>query len=56
MLVSSAFIGAGAFLIGTGFVSCDQRNIAVAFLSIAVMFTGFSRGGYVVNHVDFGPK
>ncbi|CAG2223698.1 SLC17A5 [Mytilus edulis] len=52
----SAFIGAGAFLIGTGFVSCDQRNIAVAFLSIAVMFTGFSRAGYVVNHVDFGPK
>ncbi|VDI73245.1 MFS transporter, ACS family, solute carrier family 17 (sodium-dependent inorganic phosphate [Mytilus galloprovincialis] len=51
-----AFIGAGAFLIGTGFVSCDQRNIAVAFLSIAVMFTGFSRAGYVVNHVDFGPK
>ncbi|VDI75516.1 Hypothetical predicted protein [Mytilus galloprovincialis] len=50
------FIGAGAFLIGTGFVSCDQRNIAVAFLSIAVMFTGFHRAGYVVNHVDFGPK
>ncbi|CAG2223697.1 SLC17A5 [Mytilus edulis] len=53
---SIAFTGAGAFLIGTGFVSCDQRNIAVAFLSIAVMFTGFHRAGYVVNHVDFGPK
>ncbi|CAC5356926.1 SLC17A5 [Mytilus coruscus] len=53
---SIAFLGSGAFLVATGFASCDQRNMAVAFLSLAVMFTGFNRAGYVVNHVDFGPK
>ena len=51
-----AFIGAGTFLVATGFVTCDQRTLAVAFLSIAVMSTGCSRSAYAVNHVDFAPK
>lgn len=50
------FIGAGACLIVTGFTSCEHRYMAVAFLSLAVMFTGFSQAGYICNHVDFAPK
>ncbi|KAK3104920.1 hypothetical protein FSP39_013216 [Pinctada imbricata] len=51
-----AFLGAGALLIATGFMTCAYRNLAVAFLSLAVMFTGLCRAGYTVNHVDFAPK
>ncbi|KAJ8320002.1 hypothetical protein KUTeg_001589 [Tegillarca granosa] len=40
----------------TGFMSCNQRYLAVAFLSLAVMFTGLCRAGYNCNHVDFAPK
>ncbi|XP_060563708.1 sialin-like [Ruditapes philippinarum] len=51
-----AFAGAGGCLIGTGFCDCEHRTLAVTLLSLAVMFTGFGRAGYVVNHVDFAPK
>lgn len=51
-----SFLGAGAFLVATGFMSCNQRYLAVAFLSLAVMFTGLCRAGYNCNHVDFAPK
>ncbi|XP_060073733.1 sialin-like [Ylistrum balloti] len=50
-----AFIGAGVFSVATGFATCEKRDMAVIFLSIAVMFTGLSRAAYVVNHVDFAP-
>ncbi|XP_045163065.2 uncharacterized transporter slc-17.2-like isoform X2 [Mercenaria mercenaria] len=50
------FAGAGGCLIGTGFCNCEHRALAVALLSLAVMFTGVSRAGYGVNHVDFAPK
>ncbi|OWF55374.1 sialin-like isoform X2 [Mizuhopecten yessoensis] len=52
----SAFVGAGVFSVATGFATCEHRDMAVIFLSIAVMFTGLCRAGYVVNHVDFAPK
>ncbi|KAL4221287.1 hypothetical protein ACF0H5_019550 [Mactra antiquata] len=51
-----SFAGAASCLIATGFCDCTQRTLAVALLSLAVMFTGFCRAGYVVNHVDFAPK
>ncbi|XP_053378608.1 uncharacterized transporter slc-17.2-like [Mercenaria mercenaria] len=51
-----AFAGAGGCLIATGFCNCEYRALAVVLLSLAVMFTGFSRAGYGVNHVDFAPK
>lgn len=52
----TGFLGAGACLIVTGFTPCEHRYLAVAFLSLAVMFTGFSQAGYICNHVDFAPK
>lgn len=51
-----SFTGAGVFLIATGFVTCEQRGLAVAFVSISVMSMGFTRPGFAVNHVDFAPK
>ncbi|XP_069110968.1 sialin-like isoform X2 [Argopecten irradians] len=51
-----AFVGAGVFSVITGFSTCEKRDLAVVYLSLAVMFTGISRAAYVVNHVDFAPK
>ena len=51
-----AFTGAAVFLVATGFMSCDHRDMAVAFLSLAVMFTGLNRAAFIVNHNDFAPK
>lgn len=52
----SAFIGSGAFLIAAGFITCDWRWEAVLFLSVANGFLGLTRGGCMVNHVDFGRR
>ncbi|XP_062591838.1 sialin-like [Saccostrea cucullata] len=52
----SAFIGAGAMSVAVGYTDCDQRGVAVALLSLAVMFTGLCRAGFTVNHVDIAPK
>ncbi|XP_064611528.1 sialin-like [Liolophura sinensis] len=51
-----AFVGASASLVATGFVTCENRMLAIVFLALAVSFLGLSRGGYLVNHVDFGPR
>ncbi|XP_076085056.1 sialin-like [Mytilus galloprovincialis] len=53
---TAAFIGAGIFLIATGFVECEKRGLAVVFLCLALLFTGFERAGYAVNHIDIAPK
>lgn len=52
----SSFLGAGALLVAVGYSSCDKRDVAVVLLSLAVMFTGLSRAGYIVNHIDFAPR
>ncbi|XP_064611627.1 sialin-like [Liolophura sinensis] len=51
-----AFIGSGAFLVAAGFVNCDWRWEAVIFLAVANGFLGLTRGGCMVNHVDFGRR
>jgi hypothetical protein len=51
-----AYIGAGTFLVATGFIPCTQREIAVVFLCLAVLSTGFMSGGYYANHIDLAPK
>ncbi|XP_076086078.1 sialin-like isoform X2 [Mytilus galloprovincialis] len=51
-----AFTGAAVFLVATGFMSCNHRDMAVVFLSLAVMFTGLNRAAFIVNHNDFAPK
>ncbi|KAK3105998.1 hypothetical protein FSP39_010513 [Pinctada imbricata] len=52
----TAFIGAGILMVATSFMTCAYRNLAVAFLSLAVLFTGLCSAAYPVNHVDFAPK
>ncbi|XP_074663225.1 sialin-like isoform X1 [Tubulanus polymorphus] len=51
-----AFLVPAAFLIGTGYLDCTQRMLAVTFLVIAVTFSALSRCGYTVNHVDVAPR
>ncbi|XP_076471836.1 sialin-like [Babylonia areolata] len=51
-----SFLGAGACLVGVGFVDCEHRSLAVVLLTIAVGFEGLSYSGYIVNHIDFGPR
>ncbi len=43
-------------MIGAGFVQCEQRELAVMCLALAVGFTFGSRAGYNVNHVDIAPR
>lgn len=51
-----AHVGAAVFLVATGFVPCEKRPLAVVFLCFALLCSGFTRGGYAVNHIDIGPK
>ncbi|XP_071110137.1 uncharacterized transporter slc-17.2-like [Haliotis cracherodii] len=53
---SISFVGAGACLIGTGFVSVENRYVAVVLLTIAMWFVGMGSAGYTVNTVDFAPR
>ena len=55
-LILLAFFGTGSCLIITGFISCADREYAVACLALAVGFSGLVRAGHIVNHVDFAPK
>ncbi|CAC5407402.1 SLC17A5 [Mytilus coruscus] len=50
------FVGSGVFLIGTGFTSCEDREIAVVLLSLAFLFNGFHNAGCLVNNIDIGQK
>lgn len=50
------FLGSGVFLIGTGFTSCEDREIAVVLLSLAFLFAGFHNAGCLVNNIDIGQK
>ncbi|ESO85177.1 hypothetical protein LOTGIDRAFT_167964 [Lottia gigantea] len=52
----SAFIGAGGCLVGAGFVTCENRMVGVALLTLAVTFEGMCFAGYMVNQVDFAPR
>ncbi|CAC5407401.1 SLC17A5 [Mytilus coruscus] len=53
---SVSFVGSGVFLIGTGFTSCEDREIAVVLLSLAFLFNGFHNAGCLVNNIDIGQK
>ncbi|CAG2215272.1 SLC17A5 [Mytilus edulis] len=52
----TSFVGSGVFLIGTGFTSCEDREIAVVLLSLAFLFAGFHNAGCLVNNIDIGQK
>ncbi|CAG5136557.1 unnamed protein product, partial [Candidula unifasciata] len=53
---ATSFLGAGACLVGVGFVDCENRVIAVVLLAVAVGFEGLCFAGYMVNQVDFAPR
>ena len=55
MFNSPAFIGAGSLIVAVGFVSCEDRMMAVALLTLAVGVEGMVYGGYMTNYVDFAP-
>ena len=55
-VILSGFVGSGVFLIGTGFTSCEDREIAVVLLSLAFLFAGFHNAGCLVNNIDIGQK
>ncbi|XP_076437376.1 sialin-like [Babylonia areolata] len=48
-------IGPGSFLIGTGFMDCNQQMEAVVMLTISVGLCGFHFSGYFINHGDIAP-
>ena len=51
-----AFAPAAGFISAVGFVGCEQRYMAVVFLTAALAFTGFGRCAYSINHVDVAPR
>ncbi|XP_076472601.1 sialin-like [Babylonia areolata] len=53
---ATSFLGAGACLVGVGFVNCEHRTLAVVLLAVAVGFEGLCYSGYMVNHIDFAPR
>ncbi|XP_012938009.1 sialin [Aplysia californica] len=48
-------VGPACFLVGTGFMECDQSIGAVVMLTIAVGLCGFHFSGYFINHGDIAP-
>lgn len=55
LMASIGMIGPGSFLIGTGFMECNQQTEAVIMLTIAVGLCGFHFSGYFINHGDIAP-
>ncbi|XP_046559193.1 uncharacterized transporter slc-17.2-like isoform X1 [Haliotis rubra] len=51
-----SFVGAGACLVGTGFVGVEHRYIPIVLLTLAMGFVGMASAGYLVNTVDFAPR
>ena len=48
-------IGPAIFLVGTGFMDCDQQIEAVVMLTISVGLCGFHFSGHFINHGDVAP-
>ncbi|ESO99487.1 hypothetical protein LOTGIDRAFT_113326 [Lottia gigantea] len=44
------------FLIGTGYISIQERYLAVVFLSLSTAALACSSAGYIANIVDFAPR
>lgn len=49
-----AFGGAAAMLMLVGYV--DDTAAAIALMSMGVLFSAFSSGGFAVNHLDIAPR
>ncbi|XP_059173982.1 sialin-like [Physella acuta] len=55
LMATIGMIGPSAFLIGTGFMECDQQVAAVVMLTISIGLCGFHFSGYFINHGDIAP-
>ncbi|XP_076437196.1 sialin-like isoform X2 [Babylonia areolata] len=55
LMAAIGMIGPGCFLIGTGFMDCNQQMEAVVMLTISVGLCGFQFSGYFINHGDIAP-
>ncbi|XP_046332461.1 uncharacterized transporter slc-17.2-like [Haliotis rufescens] len=53
---SISFLGSAACLVGVGFVTCENRYVAVALLTTAVGLEGLVNSGFMVNTIDFAPR
>ncbi|XP_067659181.1 uncharacterized transporter slc-17.2-like [Haliotis asinina] len=53
---SLSFLCSAACLVGVGFVTCENRYVAVALLTTAVGLEGLVNSGYMVNTIDFAPR
>lgn len=55
LMSTIGMVGPSAFLIGTGFMECDQQVAAVALLTIAIGLCGVHFSGFFINHGDIAP-
>ncbi|KAL8624617.1 hypothetical protein ACOMHN_045152 [Nucella lapillus] len=55
LMATIGTVGPGCFLIGTGFMECQQQGAAVGMLTVAVGLCGFHFSGYFINHGDIAP-
>eukprot|EP00794_Sanderia_malayensis_P011353 gene11353-12537_t len=52
--MNRSFLFAGLFLLLVGYA--PNKDIAVLELTLAVGFSGLSRSGFMVNHLDIAPR
>ncbi|XP_041378578.1 sialin-like [Gigantopelta aegis] len=53
---NTSFWLAASFLVGAGFVTCEQRVVGVVLLCLCVSAMGINKAGYMVSHVDIAPR
>ena len=52
----AAFLGTGVCVGSAGFITCEQRHLAVFVICLCLSFMGLNRSGYCVNHIDLAPR
>ncbi|KAK2143014.1 hypothetical protein LSH36_887g02089 [Paralvinella palmiformis] len=53
---SIGMLAPAVFLIGLGFVECEQAILGVALLTVCVTLSGCAYTGFLVNHMDIAPR
>ncbi|KAK7490989.1 hypothetical protein BaRGS_00017861 [Batillaria attramentaria] len=51
-----ALLGTAVCILPAGYMTCDQRPLAVFLLCLCLCFMALSRGGYAVNPIDLAPR
>ncbi len=55
MLVFAALASQAIFLVAAGHCSCDQKGLAIMFITVGLGLSGFQFAGHVVNYIDIAP-